>query len=447
MGKNIKFFKKVTSLVLAGLTIFSSVPAKAFEEEDPREAIQAEVYSKLQQGYKKITESDIENYDPITGDSGIIVSGFKEYGGLITHPIDSFKCFFDSKGSKINFDFKYFKKLCKRKGWSNEDIVELFFPTHSRDSYAFLQQINFPNLVKVELNTNRDEASICLLADSCIGTTFSKCPDLKLLRVTGNRKIGFLNDDYFNTERKEHIDLFPSCKHSVLVVCDTREQVESFKKIMGKKGDRHKVLLADDLKKFDNVKRKALNLNCCNKIKVPEKLTYGFVEYIRRERNIVIPKHVKGIEEYAFKDTGVVGVTFEEGMTEIEFCDGCFAGCPLVKFELPKSLKKIVLGKNCFAGCPNELYIENYVRGEIERIEKEKEAEKQRVRDEVKKAASYIIDRQAKEKAAYLEKIKEENEQRIKNRKEKIEEAIKALEANKLKAVGAQRIQNLKGML
>ena len=89
MGKSIKFFKKLTSLVLAGLTIFSSVPAKAWKEEDPRKNIEAEVRYKLQNGYSEITKKDIESYYPIIGEITKDFIGFgKAVLSLYIHPID-----------------------------------------------------------------------------------------------------------------------------------------------------------------------------------------------------------------------------------------------------------------------------------------------------------------------------------------------------------------------
>ena len=84
MGKNIKFFKKLTSLVLAGLTIFSSVPAKAWKEEDPRKNIEAEVRYKLQNGYSEITEKDIKSYNPKD-----FINFSKALLSLYIHPIYS----------------------------------------------------------------------------------------------------------------------------------------------------------------------------------------------------------------------------------------------------------------------------------------------------------------------------------------------------------------------
>lgn len=443
MGKSIKFFKKLTSLVLAGLTIFSSVPVKAWKEEDPRHAVQAEIDKLLAEGYKKITAQDVneqleyamnaswwDDYDEKL-DVGKIIADFCsrkhiDYAKVIS--ID-FIPFFLKGYTNNNF---YVESLSRFKNLIN---FNMNCENMQLSAYAFM---NNTNLKLVDFSGSYTSSNL----------DFFTCKTKCFIRERYIRNGGWYRGTYGklrfatlggNNENtyEEKIDLFSSCIYPVTLICSSNIERNFFIDFMGDKGKRHKVLSAEY---FDEANREPLKLD-----KSTEVITLESTNQVRTEiaqfnesKNIVIPKHVKKIEKDAFKNAGLCGVTFEEGMTEIEFCDGCFAGCPLVKFELPKSLKKIVLGKNCFAGCPNELYIENYVRGEIERIEKEKEAEKQRVRDEVKKAADYIIDRQAKEKAAYLKKIKEENEQRIKKRKEEIKEAIKVLEENKLKAVGAQ---------
>lgn len=433
MDKSIKFFKKLTSLVLAGLTIFSSVPAKAWKEEDPRDAVNIEVNNMLKQGYHEITTNDLKD---------------------LTNSYDFIKCAY-----KVLDIFTLCSMICYIKDWNTTDVVSIDLSgvnlLFRNDKYILnLYEFGgkFCNLIKLKLDCGDKHLSIL----GRLATNFKK---LKLIDLSRCRSCcvthveeGFIFNNYIDAYVKnnciiknegfpEDFDMFEGSKNGISFICPCGHAVEFYKSVMGKHNTRHKIY---DVNKLNVIRDKPIAIQCEKANKIDRK----FVQEISGHystRSILIPKHVKKIEKGAFKNhvksvfkTGLCGVTFEEGMTEIEFCDECFAGCPLVKFELPKSLKKIVLGKNCFAGCPNELYIENYVRGEIERIEKEKEAEKQRVRDEVKKAASYIMDRQAKEKAAYLKKIKEENEQRINKRKEEIKKDIEVLEANKLKAVGAQ---------
>lgn len=425
MGKSIKFFKKLTSLVLAGLTIFSSVPAKAWKEEDPRDAVNSKVNNMLKQGYHEITTNDLKD---------------------LTNSYDFIKCAYE-----VLDIFTLCSMICYIKDWNTTDVVSIDLSgvnlLFRNDKYILnLYEFGgkFCNLIKLKLDCGDKHLSIL----GRLATNFKK---LKLIDLSRCRSCcvthveeGFIFNNYIDAYVKnnciiknegfpEDFDMFEGSKNGISFICPCGHAVEFYKSVMGKHNTRHKIY---DVNKLNVIRDKPIAIQCEKANKIDRK----FVQENngKYSKNILIPKNVNKIEKDAFKNAGLCGVTFEEGMTEIEFCDGCFAGCPLVKFELPKSLKKIVLGKNCFAGCPNELYIENYVRGEIERIEKEKEAEKQRVRDEVKKAASYIMDRQAKEKAAYLKKIKEENEQIIKKRKEEIKEAINVLEENKLKAVGAQ---------
>ena len=115
MGKNIKFFKKLTSLVLAGLTIFSSVPAKAWKEEDPRDAAESEVYNMLSQGYKNIFCGDYNNCEIGINMDTRNTSELSSLGYVVKHPFwfcgTVMKGLFSSEGILLSIDSAYYTEL------------------------------------------------------------------------------------------------------------------------------------------------------------------------------------------------------------------------------------------------------------------------------------------------------------------------------------------------
>ena len=440
MGKNIKFFKKLTSLVLAGLTVFSAVPVKAWKAEDPRADIEEQVNSMLKNGYKYIFCDDYENCEigvnQDTRNCGVLPT----FGLILKNPgltLRVISSVLSSEGLLLSVDNEYYKALLEIMKIKNTSIVQLDMPCpqDNEDEHFIYKKLDFPNLVKVNIRVKKSGSrgfqQTSILVDKnengLLQGTFSSCQKIKLVYVEGNGIVEFLDENGQKVEEGS-IDLFPACQHGVIVICDTQEQVNGFKNIMGDKGKRHKVFLKKDLKKFDEANREPLKLD-----KSTEVITLESTDEVRIEmsqfhesKNIIIPKNVKKIEKCAFKNVGLCGVTFEEGMEEIEFCDECFASCPLVKFELPKSLKKITLRNNCFENCDNRVAIEGYIKAEQTRIQNEeierlrKEEEKRRLEAERKRKEEE--ERKRKEEEEKMKRKKEELEKWKKEVKQKIED-------------------------
>lgn len=293
-------------------------------------------------------------------------------------------------------------------------VYKVEIPFFEDSLRTYVKKINFPRLTSVDFCGKRDTKTGHLISNPALISykAFGHYGKLRTVYVDG--EFDFV-DKNGNIVYCENIDLFPLCDHSVIIVCKSEDIARKFKNIMGDKGKRHRIFLESELEKYDIAD------------KSPEKYKFGnpelensssvIITHASKEyQNILIPKNVIKIEKEAFKESKLVSVTFEEGMKEIEFGDECFAECDLVKFELPKSLKKIVLGKDCFKKCRNAYSIEEYIKSEQRRIQKEEEERRPKEREE-----------QSKE----LEKWKNETLISINMSKKMVEEEIKTLEKDR----------------
>ena len=90
MGKNMNFFKKVASLVLAGLTIFSSVTtSKAFEEKSTPNSIQIKNNKSVLQNIKALKTKNLSLSQKVGMGLGIGGLGILSVAGIY-YAIDSF---------------------------------------------------------------------------------------------------------------------------------------------------------------------------------------------------------------------------------------------------------------------------------------------------------------------------------------------------------------------
>lgn len=331
--------------------------------------------------------------------------------------INGFRLMFGIAVRRIRDDF--WTKVCDSLGYCKEQVTFVEGPVYvQRNVCSTLYKMCFPNLRVFQIYLGDDGRF------SFTPETFSVCPNLKIVLVGGDSKnISCRNCNVRNTE-VDNIDLFPACNHSVMVICDTKEQADQFKKILGVNGRRHKVYTLEEFSKYSYINSSPKALKCSESTTIDK----HFVDSDVKEKSILIPKNINKIEKNAFKDNGVNAVLFEEGIEELYLCDECFAGCDLVKFKLPRSLKKIVLGKNCFKDCKEANSIEEYVKGEQRRIKEEEEEEKRRIErekeEERRRKEAEERDRKAKE----LEKWKKETQKEIDNKKSEISKEISSLE-------------------
>lgn len=408
----IRKFKRIISGILSGTIFFTSLPAKAWNEVSPVKEVTKDLSL---DGFPTVS---VENFrDCIQGCWFVKIAEMALEMALMNN-------------TSITMNNKYFKLLCESKKIGPENVRKLQIPFSEDLISVNVGKIKFPRLVSIEFYRAkkfafRKEYASRHSTISC--TAFSLCGNLRI--VYAREKFDFVNENGYIVSNG-NIDLFPLCDHSVMVVCGSEEIAQKFKNIMGNEGKRHRIVLDSELEKYDIAD------------KLPEKYKFdspgledtssAVIKTGSQEcQNILIPKNVSKIEKEAFKKSKLVAVTFEEGMKEIELCDECFAECNLVKFELPKSLKKIVLGKDCFKKCPNAYSIEEYVKSEQRRIEKEEEEERQRKekeeQEERKRKEAEERDLQAKK----LEKWKNGSLKSINESKKKIEEEIRLLEKNR----------------
>ena len=463
----IKNSKRIVSGLLSGLIFFTSMPAKAWKEVNPVKEATKDL--PLLDASNMIYRTNFLDYDPWRRDHGFLIKAVK----TCVHPVDGVLKGAFGAGSPAVMDKEYFKSLCKYKKMDINHVYKVEIPFFEDSLRTYVKKFDFPRLTSVDLCGKRDTKTGHLISNPALISykAFSRCINLRTVYVDGDfdfvdkngdivnygelrtvyvdRDFNFVDkngdivdygklktiyvDGEFDSVYKGdivnygNIDLFPVCDHSVIIVCKSEDIARKFKNIMGDKGKRHRIFLESELEKYDIAD------------KSPEKYKFGnpelenasavIITHASKEyQNILIPKNVIKIEKEAFKESKLVSVTFEEGMKEIEFGDECFAECDLVKFELPKSLKKIVLGKDCFKKCRNAYSIEEYIKSEQRRIQKEEEEERRRKEREEqekrKRKEAEERDRQAKE----LEKWKNETLISINKSKKMVEEEIKTLE-------------------
>lgn len=401
----IKNSKRIVSGLLSGLIFFTSMPAKAWKEVNPVKEATKDL--PLLDASNMIYRTNFLDYDPWRRDHGFLIKAVK----TCIHPVDGVLKGAFGEGSPAVMDKEYFKSLCKYKKMDINHVYKVEIPFFEDSLRTYVKKINFPRLTSVDFCGKRDTKTGHLISNPALISykAFSRCINLRTVYVDG--EFDFV-DKNGNIVYCENIDLFPVCDHSVIIVCKSEAIARKFKNIMGDKGKRHRIFLESELEKYGIAD------------KSPEKYKFGnpelensssvIITHASKEyQNILIPKNVIKIEKEAFKESKLVSVTFEEGMKEIEFGDECFAECDLVKFELPKSLKKIVLGKDCFKKCRNAYSIEEYIKSEQRRIQKEEEERRPKEREE-----------QSKE----LEKWKNETLISINMSKKMVEEEIKTLE-------------------
>lgn len=404
----IKNSKRIVSGLLSGLIFFTSMPAKAWKEVNPVKEATKDL--PLLDASNMIYRTNFLDYDPWRRDHGFLIKAVK----TCIHPVDGVLKGAFGAGSPAVMDKEYFKSLCKYKKMDINHVYKVEIPFFEDSLRTYVKKINFPRLTSVDFCGKRDTKTGHLISNPALISykAFSRCINLRTVYVDG--EFDFV-DKNGNIVYCENIDLFPVCDHSVIIVCKSEDIARKFKNIMGDKGKRHRIFLESELEKYDIAD------------KSPEKYKFGnpelensssvIITHASKEyQNILIPKNVIKIEKEAFKESKLVSVTFEEGMKEIEFGDECFAECDLVKFELPKSLKKIVLGKDCFKKCRNAYSIEEYIKSEQRRIQKEEEERRPKEREE-----------QSKE----LEKWKNETLISINMSKKMVEEEIKTLEKDR----------------
>ncbi len=404
----IKNSKRIVSGLLSGLIFFTSMPAKAWKEVNPVKEATKDL--PLLDASNMIYRTNFLDYDPWRRDHGFLIKAVK----TCVHPVDGVLKGAFGAGSPAVMDKEYFKSLCKYKKMDINHVYKVEIPFFEDSLRTYVKKFDFPRLTSVDLCGKRDTKTGHLISNPALISykAFSRCINLRTVYVDG--EFDFV-DKNGNIVYCENIDLFPVCDHSVIIVCKSEDIARKFKNIMGDKGKRHRIFLESELEKYDIAD------------KSPEKYKFGnpelensssvIITHASKEyQNILIPKNVIKIEKEAFKESKLVSVTFEEGMKEIEFGDECFAECDLVKFELPKSLKKIVLGKDCFKKCRNAYSIEEYIKSEQRRIQKEEEERRPKEREE-----------QSKE----LEKWKNETLISINMSKKMVEEEIKTLEKDR----------------
>lgn len=416
----IKNSKRIVSGLLSGLIFFTSMPAKAWKEVNPVKESTKDL--PLLDASNMIYRTNFLDYDPWRRDHGFLIKAVK----TCIHPVDGVLKGAFGAGSPAVMDKEYFKSLCKYKKMDINHVYKVEIPFFEDSLRTYVKKFDFLRLTSVDLCGKRDTKTGHLISNPALISykAFSRCINLRTVYVDG--EFDFV-DKNGNIVYCENIDLFPVCDHSVIIVCKSEDIARKFKNIMGDKGKRHRIFLESELEKYDIAD------------KSPEKYKFGnpelensssvIITHASKEyQNILIPKNVIKIEKEAFKESKLVSVTFEEGMKEIEFGDECFAECDLVKFELPKSLKKIVLGKDCFKKCRNAYSIEEYIKSEQRRMQKEEEEERRRKEREEqekrKRKEAEERDRQAKE----LEKWKNETLISINKSKKMVEEEIKTLE-------------------
>ena len=401
----IKNSKRIVSGLLSGLMFFTSMPAKAWKEVNP-----------VKEATRGLSLGDVLKISPKALEE-CVKSSWR-------WPI---LYFISERNVPVVMNKKFFKSFCSDKNIAPENVYNLKIPFFSEDLSTRVKKLNFPRLISIEffgVEPKFFSHPYYMGRSTLLCKAFSRCINLRTVYVDGDFDFVDKNGDIVNCG---NIDLFPLCDHSVIIVCKSEDIVRKFKNIMGDKGKRHRIFLESELEKYDIAD------------KSPEKYKFGnpdlenasavIITHASKEyQNILIPKNVIKIEKEAFKESKLVSVTFEEGMKEIEFGDECFAECDLVKFELPKSLKKIVLGKDCFKKCRNAYSIEEYIKSEQRRIQKEEEEERRRKEREEqekrKRKEAEERDRQAKE----LEKWKNETLISINKSKKMVEEEIKTLE-------------------
>lgn len=401
----IKNSKRIVSGLLSGLIFFTSMPAKAWKEVNPVKEATKDL--PLLDASNMIYRTNFLDYDPWRRDHGFLIKAVK----TCIHPVDGVLRGAFGAGSPAVMDKEYFKSLCKYKKMDINHVYKVEIPFFEDSLRTYVKKFDFPRLTSVDLCGKRDTKTGHLISNPALISykAFGHYGKLRTVYVDG--EFDFV-DKNGNIVYCENIDLFPVCDHSVIIVCKSEDIARKFKNIMGDKGKRHRIFLESELEKYDIAD------------KSPEKYKFGnpelensssvIITHASKEyQNILIPKNVIKIEKEAFKESKLVSVTFEEGMKEIEFGDECFAECDLVKFELPKSLKKIVLGKDCFKKCRNAYSIEEYIKSEQRRIQKEEEERRPKEREE-----------QSKE----LEKWKNETLISINMSKKMVEEEIKTLE-------------------
>lgn len=404
----IKNSKRIVSGLLSGLIFFTSMPAKAWKEVNPVKEATKDL--PLLDASNMIYRTNFLDYDPWRRDHGFLIKAVK----TCIHPVDGVLKGAFGAGSPAVMDKEYFKSLCKYKKMDINHVYKVEIPFFEDSLRTYVKKFDFLRLTSVDLCGKRDTKTGHLISNPALISykAFSRCINLRTVYVDG--EFDFV-DKNGNIVYCENIDLFPVCDHSVIIVCKSEDIAWKFKNIMGDKGKRHRIFLESELEKYDIAD------------KSPEKYKFGnpelensssvIITHASKEyQNILIPKNVIKIEKEAFKESKLVSVTFEEGMKEIEFGDECFAECDLVKFELPKSLKKIVLGKDCFKKCRNAYSIEEYIKSEQRRIQKEEEERRPKEREE-----------QSKE----LEKWKNETLISINKSKKMVEEEIKTLEKDR----------------
>lgn len=416
----IKNSKRIVSGLLSGLIFFTSMPAKAWKEVNPVKEATKDL--PLLDASNMIYRTNFLDYDPWRRDHGFLIKAVK----TCIHPVDGVLKGAFGAGSPAVMDKEYFKSLCKYKKMDINHVYKVEIPFFEDSLRTYVKKFDFLRLTSVDLCGKRDTKTGHLISNPALISykAFSRCINLRTVYVDG--EFDFV-DKNGNIVYCENINLFPVCDHSVIIVCKSEDIARKFKNIMGDKGKRHRIFLESELEKYDIAD------------KSPEKYKFGnpelensssvIITHASKEyQNILIPKNVIKIEKEAFKESKLVSVTFEEGMKEIEFGDECFAECDLVKFELPKSLKKIVLGKDCFKKCRNAYSIEEYIKSEQRRMQKEEEEERRRKEREEqekrKRKEAEERDRQAKE----LEKWKNETLISINKSKKMVEEEIKTLE-------------------
>lgn len=400
----IKNSKRIVSGLLSGLIFFTSMPAKAWKEVNP-----------VKEATRGLSLGDVLEISPKALEECVKT---RRYLARLSFAL--------RRNVPVVINKKFFKSFCSGKNIAPENVYNFKIPFFSEDLSIHVRKLNFPRLISIEFFGVEPKFNnpYYMSRSTLLCKAFSRCINLRTVYVDGEFDFVDKNGDIVNCV---NIDLFPLCDHSVIIVCKSEDIARKFKNIMGDKGKRHRIFLESELEKYDIAD------------KSPEKYKFGnpelenasavIITHASKEyQNILIPKNVIKIEKEAFKESKLVSVTFEEGMKEIEFGDECFAECDLVKFELPKSLKKIVLGKDCFKKCRNAYSIEEYIKSEQRRIQKEEEEERRRKEREEqekrKRKEAEERDRQAKE----LEKWKNETLIYINKSKKMVEEEIKTLE-------------------
>lgn len=420
---NFRLLKKFTAVILSGVILLSSTPANAWKSKNPLDGIWEDPV--CENGYKisfddtkRFWGSDVKIHDwspwyipeQVCWDCGRFKATIygdiwaRVTGNTIFYPVCD----------------RYWTKFCDFLGYRKEQVTSIKMPLClSKNQCAVFQRMVFPNL-RLFTFCMYDNGQVAIIPE-----TFSACPNLKFVFVGVSKDVSFTcrNCDAVNKEI-DNIDLFPACNHSVTIVCETKEQADKFKKILGVNGRRHKVYTQEEFSKYDYITSPPKALSCSEFTEIDK----NFVDSNVKEKSILIPKNINKIEKNAFKDNEVNAVVFEEGIEELYLCDECFAGCDLVKFKLPRSLKKIVLGKNCFKDCKEANSIEEYVKGEQRRIKEEEEEEKRRIEKEKEEERRRQEAEERDRKAKELEKWKEETQKEIDNKKSEISKEISSLE-------------------